>query len=248
MPQKGARLTAEGSSCEERRPAGPQPPRLQAGACPPEDTGRPRRGRPSFSLGVQGLARSLEGGFPPSKKAQPWEEDECHMISLICGIQKQKTTRTYSQTKTDSQTQTDGWIPKGKLGRDKLGAGINRDTLLKGESSLEACTWPQGKDTASGNLLQDAGSSNLCSVTTEGRDGWRVGGRFQREGTCVYLRLIRVDACQKPAQYCTAIILWLKINNFKKKERRQVAANVTVPCPRSLSHRRVGRIPHSAKP
>lgn len=143
MPQKGALLTAEGSSCAERSPAGPQPPRLQARACPPEDTRRPGRGGPSFSLGVQGLARSLEGGFPPSKKAQPWEEDECHMISLLCGIQKQKATRTHSQNKTDSQTQTDGWLPKGKLGRDKLGAGINRDALLKGARSREACTLPQ---------------------------------------------------------------------------------------------------------
>lgn len=75
------------------------------------------------------------------------------------------------------------------------------------------------KDTASGNLLHDAGSSNPCSVTTEGPDGWTVGGRFQREGMCVYLWLIHADAWQKLAQYCKAIILWLKINNFFRKRK-----------------------------
>ena len=42
--------------------------------------------------------------------------------------------------------------------------------------------------------------------------GWEVGGRFKREGTYVYLRLIHVDGWQKPTQYGTAIILPLKIN------------------------------------
>ena len=35
--------------------------------------------------------------------------------------------------------------------------------------------------------------------------GWEVGGRFKREGTCVYLWLIHVDVCWKPAQHCIAI-------------------------------------------
>ena len=42
--------------------------------------------------------------------------------------------------------------------------------------------------------------------------GWAVGGRFQREGTYVYVWLIRVDVWQKPAQYFKAPILQLKIN------------------------------------
>ena len=43
------------------------------------------------------------------------------------------------------------------------------------------------------------------------RDG--VGGmRFKTEGTYVYLWLIHVDVWQKPAQYCKAIILQLKMN------------------------------------
>ena len=44
--------------------------------------------------------------------------------------------------------------------------------------------------------------------------GWEVGGRFKREGTCVYLWLIHADVWQKPTQYCKAIILQLKINQF----------------------------------
>ena len=36
------------------------------------------------------------------------------------------------------------------------------------------------------------------------------GGRFKREGSCVYLWQIHVDVWQKPTQYCKAIILQLK--------------------------------------
>ena len=44
-----------------------------------------------------------------------------------------------------------------------------------------------------------------------------VRGRFRREGTYVYLRLIHVDVWQKPIQYCKAIILQLKKEKKKKK-------------------------------
>ena len=44
--------------------------------------------------------------------------------------------------------------------------------------------------------------------------GWEVRGRFKREGPYVYLWLIHIDVRQKPTQYCKAIILQLKINNF----------------------------------
>ena len=59
----------------------------------------------------------------------------------------------------------------------------------------------------------------------EGGMGWEVGGRFMREVTYVYLRLILVDVWQKPTQYCKAIILQLKVNKFKKKlakERKSI--------------------------
>ena len=49
---------------------------------------------------------------------------------------------------------------------------------------------------------------------------WEVGGRFKREGTCVYPWLIHVDVWQKPTQHCKAIILQLKINKLKKKKNR----------------------------
>ena len=48
---------------------------------------------------------------------------------------------------------------------------------------------------------------------------WEVGGRFKREGTCVYPWLIHVDVWQKPTQHCKAIILQLKINKLKKKKK-----------------------------
>ena len=44
-----------------------------------------------------------------------------------------------------------------------------------------------------------------------------MGGRFKREVTYIYLWLIHIVSCEKPTQYCKAIILQLKINNFLKK-------------------------------
>ena len=38
-----------------------------------------------------------------------------------------------------------------------------------------------------------------------------VGGRFKKEGTCVYFWLIHVTVCQKPIQHYKAIIIQLKI-------------------------------------
>ena len=46
---------------------------------------------------------------------------------------------------------------------------------------------------------------------------WEVGGRLKREGTCVNLWLIHVDAWQKPTQYYKAIILQLKVNKILKE-------------------------------
>ena len=59
-------------------------------------------------------------------------------------------------------------------------------------------------------MLYDIGSSNLglCD-NLEGWAGWEVGGRFKREGTYAYLRLIHVDVWQKPTQYYKAVILQL---------------------------------------
>ena len=53
----------------------------------------------------------------------------------------------------------------------------------------------------------------------------KVGGRFRKEGTYVYLWLIHVDVWQKPTQFCKAIILRfknklkiLKIYNLDKQD------------------------------
>ena len=51
--------------------------------------------------------------------------------------------------------------------------------------------------------------------------GREIGGDFRREETYVYLWLIHVHVWQKPAQYCKAIILQLKINNFFKKRLKK---------------------------
>ena len=46
--------------------------------------------------------------------------------------------------------------------------------------------------------------------------GTKVGGRFKREGTYIYLWLIHVDVWQNPTQFCKVIILQLKINKSIK--------------------------------
>ena len=56
---------------------------------------------------------------------------------------------------------------------------------------------------ANANLLYDSGNTNWDSVITERAGiGRKVGGRFKREGTCVYLWPIYVHVQQKPTQFC----------------------------------------------
>ena len=63
------------------------------------------------------------------------------------------------------------------------------------------------------------GTQTWCSVTTQrGRKGWEVGRRFRRKRTYTCLWLIHVDVRQKPSQYCTVIILQLKIEQNLKQE------------------------------
>ena len=47
--------------------------------------------------------------------------------------------------------------------------------------------------------------------------GWEVEGRFKKEGTHLYLRLIHVAVWQKPTQHYKAVIFQLKISKLKKK-------------------------------
>ena len=67
---------------------------------------------------------------------------------------------------------------------------------------------------ANGNSLYNTGSSTQRSVTTnlKGWDGGWVRGRFNREGTHVYLRLMHVVVWQKPTEHCREAIFQLKIN------------------------------------
>ena len=75
----------------------------------------------------------------------------------------------------------------GRRGWDKL------------RSSTDTDTSQNVTQTASGNLLDDTGSSNpgLCD-NLEGWDGVWAGERFQREGKYVYPWLIPVDVWRKP--------------------------------------------------
>ena len=65
-------------------------------------------------------------------------------------------------------------------------------------------------------MLNDTGSSDLVLCDNlEGWDGVGGEGRFEREGTYVYLWLIHVDVWQNPTQHCKVVILQLKINKIK---------------------------------
>ena len=91
-----------------------------------------------------------------------------------------------------------------------------REEVMKWESSTETCPLPYVKQTAIGNLLYDAGSSNLVLCDNQGV-GWDVrleGGRFKKERAYVYLGLIHTDVWQGPRQRYKAIILQLKINKL----------------------------------
>jgi len=54
-------------------------------------------------------------------------------------------------------------------------------------------------------------------TTLRGGIGWEVGRKFKREVRNVYLWLIPVGVCQKPTQYCKAIIFQLIINKLKRE-------------------------------
>ena len=62
--------------------------------------------------------------------------------------------------------------------------------MTKGESSMETYTVPYVKQIASGNLLNDSGSSHLGDL-----EGW--GGREAQEGGDI---CIHADVWQKPTK------------------------------------------------
>ena len=59
------------------------------------------------------------------------------------------------------------------------------DRKRKARSVLKHVHYDMENQIASGNLLCDAGSSNL--VLCDNLEGWEVGGRLKREGRDVYL-------------------------------------------------------------
>ena len=97
--------------------------------------------------------------------------------------------------------------------RAELGTVGDAEGGMDWQSSTETYTLPCVKQIASGNLLNDPGSSNLVLCDNlEGWDGMESGREVEREGPCVFLWLVHADIGQKSTQYCKAIILHLKIN------------------------------------
>ena len=58
-----------------------------------------------------------------------------------------------------------------------------------------------------------AAQTRLCDIL----EGWKMGGRFKRKGTYIYLWPIYIDVWQGLTQYCKAVILQLIINKLKMK-------------------------------
>ena len=118
--------------------------------------------------------------------------------------------RTKSDTTQSTQHNGDADIENRPM---DWSLGEEEEGGTEGETNMETYTLPYFKQIASGNLLYDSGSSNLCSVTTQrGGMGWELGGKFTSEGSYVYLWLTHADVWEEPAQYCKAIILQLEIN------------------------------------
>ena len=86
------------------------------------------------------------------------------------------------------------------------------------ESSTETYTLLCVKQPASGNLLYDAGSSNLVLCDNlEGWDGVGGGRKVQEEGDRG-ISMADSCCCMKPTQYCKAVILQLKVNCKKSQQ------------------------------
>ena len=85
------------------------------------------------------------------------EKDKYHIISLLCGIQKNDTNELIYKTETDSQTlKTNLWLPSEESG----GGGINQ------EIGVNIYTLLYIKQIINKDLLYSTGSSTQYSVIT----------------------------------------------------------------------------------
>ena len=64
--------------------------------------------------------------------------------------------------------------------------------------------------------------------------GREMGGRFKREGACLYLWLIHVEVWQKTTKLCKAITLQLKYNYIKKFFWLYLVASLVVQMVKNL--------------
>ena len=112
-----------------------------------------------------------------------------YINAYIWNLEKMVLMNRFGGSHGDTQ-RTDSWTQWGKERVGRIERVVWKHRLYHMYNQI-----------ASGSLLYDAGSSNLCSVTTQ-RDGmgWEVGGRL-KERIYVCLWLIHVDAWQKPTQY-----------------------------------------------
>ena len=74
---------------------------------------------------------NLEMIIPTEVSKSDREGQMSYDISYMSNLKKNDVNELVYKTDKDSQTQkTNLWLPKGERGRDKLGFGINRYTLL----------------------------------------------------------------------------------------------------------------------
>ena len=120
------------------------------------------------------------------------EKDKYCILTHVYRIQKEGTDEPICRATVEMQVQRrDLWT---QWGTQRVG-------------QIEKIAWKHVhyqyvKQIARDNLLCKTGSLTQCSVTEHGE-----GDGFRKEGTYVYLWLIRVDVWQRPTQYCRAIVL-----------------------------------------
>ena len=78
--------------------------------------------------------------------------------------------------------------------------------------------YPKGgkKKTNTKNICTPMFIATLLTITKTQKQTMFLGGRFRREGTYTYLRLIHTAIWQKPIQHCKTNILQLKMKKKKK--------------------------------
>ena len=111
------------------------------------------------------------------------KKDKYHILTHIYGLQKNGTEEFIYRAAMEKQT----WRILMDMGRGEERVRCMKRVAWK-------LTLSYVKQTANESLLYGSENSNKGSVSTQSSEmGREMGGRFQREGICVYIWLIHVE-------------------------------------------------------